>query len=331
MNHKSRTVLLAMAVSALGAACAPGRHEGPPPAVIARVKPTAAVQVAPLPPLVLAGTTTTTQRIELSFRTGGVVQQVLVNEGERVKRGQVLARLDPTELGAGLKQAEEGLERAKRTADRARVLADGRAGNRSDAEDAATAVAVAAAQLESARFVRDRAVITAPVDGRIERRLVDAGEIVGAGQALLVLAAGTATQTVTVTAPIDDKSLRFVDVGAVAVAVIDGVDVAGVVTRIGSAAGIGGQVAVELRFEDAPRELPTNVPVRVLLSTGRTALAVPALAVVDADDTGRGRILVAGDVPRSIGVHVLAVDDATVFVDVVEGDGEVAAVLLPTL
>jgi multidrug efflux system membrane fusion protein len=331
MNPRSRVVLLAMAVSIVGAACAPGRPEGPPPAVIARARPTAAVQVVPLPPLVLAGTTTTTQRIDLSFRTGGVVQQVVVNEGERVKRGQVLARLDPTELGAGLKQAEEGLERAKRTAERARVLAEGRAGNRSDAEDAATAVAVAAAQVESARFVKDRAVITAPVDGRIERRLVDSGEIVGAGQPLLVLAAGTGTKTVTVTAPVDDKSLRFIDVGATATAVIDGVDVAGVVTRLGSAAGVAGQIAVELRFENAPRELPTNVPVRVLLSTGRSALAVPALAVIDADDSGRGRLRVAGDVPRSVGVRVLAVDEAMVFVDVVDGDAAVTSVLLPTL
>jgi hypothetical protein len=36
-------------------------------------------------------------------------------------------------------------------------------------------------------------------------------------------------------------------------------------------------------------------------------------------------------VPRSIGVRVLAVDEAVVFVEVVDGDAAVTSVLLPTL
>ena len=290
--------------------------------------------MAALPPLVLAATTTTTQRLELGFRTGGVVQTVAVVEGARVKRGQVLARLDPTELGAGVKQAEEGLDRARRGADRARILADGRAGNRSDAEDALTAVAVAEAQVDAARFARDRSVIVAPVDGRIERRLADPGEVTAPGQTVLVLAQSQ-VKGVTAKAFVDDRSLRFIDVGSVASATIDGDVYAGTVTRVGGAAGPLGQVEIELRFDGVARELPTGVPLRVSLDTGRQALAVPALAVVDGDEQGRGRIFASSDPTRARAVKILAVHGGTIFVDVVDiggdDDAAVTAVVLPSL
>lgn len=295
---------------------------------MARAKQTAPVAVTALPPMTLAATTTTTQRLELSFRTGGVAQSVGVNEGARVKRGQVLARLDPTELGASVKQAEEGLERARRANERARVLADGRAGNRSDAEDATTAVEVATAQLDAARFAQARSVITAPVDGRIERRLADPGEITGPGQPVLVLAQST-QQTVTAKAYVDDRCLRFIDVGSVASAAIDGRDVNGVVTRIASAAGPLGQIEIELRFDGVTRELPTGVPLRVSLSTGQRALAIPALALTDADERGRGRVVTNAG---TVAVNVLAVDGSTVFVDVNdEHAAAIDAVVLPSL
>ncbi len=332
MNHRKPAVLAAF-MALMASACAPTSPATAVPTTKTAKAPTSvATTTQALPPLQLAALTTTPQRLELGFRTGGVVQSVLVNEGARVKKGQVLARLDPTELGASVKQAEEGLERARRAADRARVLADGRAGNRSDAEDAATAVAVAEASVDAAHFARDRGVITAPVDGRVERRLADPGEVTAPGQAVLVIAQTAGSTSITARAFVDDRSLRFVDVGSVASAVVDGVNVDGVVTRVGSAAGPAGQVEVELRFDHAPRELPTGVPLRVSLACGRSALAVPALALVDGDALGHGRVRVdaAG---RFVDVDVLAVADDTVFVDVIHAGGTVVVdrVFLPSL
>lgn len=311
--------------------CAPTAPAAVSTVKAVRAKKTAPVALAALPPVSLAATTTTAQRLELAFRTGGVVQTVAVVEGARVKRGQVLARLDPTELGAGVKQAEEGLDRARRGAERARVLAEGRAGNRSDAEDALTAVAVAEAQVDAARFARDRSVIVAPVDGRIERRLADPGEVTAPGQTVLVLAQSQA-RGATARAFVDDRSLRFIDVGSAVTATVDGVVKDGTVTRIGSAAGPLGQVELEMLFADVGRDLPTGVPLRVALITGQQALAVPALAVVDGDELGRGRIFAANDPARPLSVKILAVQGGTVFVDVKDPDvAAVTAVVLPSL
>lgn len=48
----------------------------------------------------------------LSFQTSGLVQRVLVQEGDRIRKRQVLAELDPQELKARLDQAQANLERS---------------------------------------------------------------------------------------------------------------------------------------------------------------------------------------------------------------------------
>jgi RND family efflux transporter MFP subunit len=290
------------------------------------------VQVQTLPMLVLAGTTTTTRRFELSFRSGGVVQQVNVEEGTRVRRGQVLARLDLTELAAVTSQAEEGLARAKRVAARTQALADGKAGNRSDAEDAATGVVLAQAQLDAAVFSRERGIIIAPCDGRIERRLSDPGEVAGPGQPVLVLArtnAATEQPMVTAKAFVDDRSARFVAVGSSADTVVDGAALKGVVTRIGGIA-VAGQIELEVRFDGAPRELPTGVPLKLSVMPSRSALAVPAAALLDAD-ARRAFIIDASNPGQPVAVSVLAMNEQVVFVEPNIDAKQIQRVLLPTL
>jgi len=63
--------------------------------------------------------------VDLSFKVGGVVAAVLVEEGATVKKGQLLARLDPTEVDAALRQAKDG--QAKASSRPARLLRQHRA------------------------------------------------------------------------------------------------------------------------------------------------------------------------------------------------------------
>ena len=291
----------------------------PPP-----TRPVVVVTQVELPPVPLAALTAPSQRLELSFRTGGVVQDVRVAEGALVKRGTVLARLDPTELAANVKAAEEALDRAKRAGERARALVEARAGNRADAEDAATGVAVATAQLEQARFARDRGVIIAPVDGRVERRLADPGEIVGPGQPVLVVAQNG--RGLTAKAYVDDQRLRFVEVGSVVHAQLHDAPIAGTVTRIGSSAGPLGQVEVEMSFEGAKAgDLPLGVPLHVDLVRKQLGWRVPALAVVRGHGGG-AQVFVDVDKPHGVDVRVLDVDDTDFYVD---SDTPLSTLVLP--
>jgi HlyD family secretion protein len=52
-------------------------------------------------------------RLELSFKSAGRVAEILVEEGEKVEAGEVLARLDTTDLEHAVRQAEAALKLAQ--------------------------------------------------------------------------------------------------------------------------------------------------------------------------------------------------------------------------
>ena len=137
----------------------------------------------------------------LGFQTGGRIERINVRVGDRVKAGQVIARLDTRGLGAQLASSEAVVEEARAahqlaldTANRQKQLqAQGHISQQRVDEvvsQAATAMArvdSAKAQADSIRVQIDLANITAPYDGVIVSRFADEGAIAGPGQAILEL------------------------------------------------------------------------------------------------------------------------------------------------
>ncbi len=79
------------------------------------------VKIAPLIKTEINGKTidasgqfTTADETMLSFKTGGIIAKVFVKEGDKIKKGQVLAALDMSELNTLLHQAEITFEKASR-------------------------------------------------------------------------------------------------------------------------------------------------------------------------------------------------------------------------
>lgn len=138
----------------------------------------------------------------LAFQVGGQLVRRLVDAGERVTRGQVLAEIEPADLrlqaqSARAQVAAAQAEYARASTDRARyaALVEQQLVSRStmDAQDAA--YRAAQAQLQAARAQADVAgnqagytQLRAPRDGVIAARQAEAGEIVAAGQPVFLLA-----------------------------------------------------------------------------------------------------------------------------------------------
>src|SRR3982751_2130823 len=57
-------------------------------------------------PVVSSGLITTGTESRLSFKAGGIVTSILVEEGQQVAKGQLLATLDQTEIDAQVSQAK---------------------------------------------------------------------------------------------------------------------------------------------------------------------------------------------------------------------------------
>ncbi len=62
------------------------------------------------------------QKADISFRVSGKIQKILVKEGDHVKKGQLLAELDPTDFKIILKDRQASFDTAKANFDRAKAL-----------------------------------------------------------------------------------------------------------------------------------------------------------------------------------------------------------------
>ncbi|WP_181257098.1 efflux RND transporter periplasmic adaptor subunit [Pseudaminobacter soli (ex Li et al. 2025)] len=164
------------------------------------VEPVQAEQVAS----VVAGTGSVTawQEAAISTESGGMqLTEVLVEEGDRVKKGDVLARLDSSLLRAQLTEQEAAIEQARATlasaemaSARAEKLLKSSAVSVETAEGKATAVQTGRAQVAQAeaaanriRVQVDRTEITAPFDGVIASKPAVVGSIVQAGTELMTI------------------------------------------------------------------------------------------------------------------------------------------------
>ena len=189
-----------------------------------------------------SGTLEAVTTVQVGTQVSGTVADLLADFNDIVRKGQVLARLDPSFLQAQLEQADAGLARAKADADRLRLSVEdariklARATTLSersliaatDLEAATYAVRAAVAQLKSgdaqvtqARTSVDQSrvslahtIITSPIDGVVIARNVDAGQTVAASMSsptLFVLAADLTRMRVD--AKLDESDVGHVEPG----------------------------------------------------------------------------------------------------------------------
>lgn len=143
------------------------------------------------------GTVTPAATVTVRPQVSGVITKVLFREGQLVKRGQVLAVIDPRAYRAALTQAEGAFKRDRATLENARLtLARYRTllAQDSIARQEVDTQAALVRQLEGTGDVNRGAAdaarlnvtftnVLSPVDGRVGLRVVDVGNYVGAGDA----------------------------------------------------------------------------------------------------------------------------------------------------
>ncbi len=196
------TFLLALPVlglTACGGGEAPREAQTPPAAI--------AVKVATLEPQVFAatvqapGSLVALSRVSPGTKILGRVERVVVKEGDRVRRGQLLAKLESRDLEAALGQARSGLAMAEARLDNARAQRDrmselhGRgSATEKGLEDAVAAfriaeatVAKAQADIAAARVQLDYAAIRSPRDGWVVKKSIEPGDMATPGAPLFVV------------------------------------------------------------------------------------------------------------------------------------------------
>ena len=126
--------------------------------------------------------------MRLSFKTGGLIEQINVEEGDEVAAGQILAALDLEEINAQQERAASNFKNSAADLERFSKLHADALVSLQVKQNAQLANDSAAAELQIANFNKKLSVIRAPADGRILKRFVESSELVQPGQPVLLLA-----------------------------------------------------------------------------------------------------------------------------------------------
>lgn len=213
---------LALGAALVLAACEQKQAEAPEP--VRPVKVEKVAEAADTRTIAYSGSVRAKTEAELGFRVGGKIIARLVDVGDRVEPGTVLARLDTADLDLTLKSAEAQLAAAtsqlavaESAADRAQKLFDRGFTSRSILDDRQLALDQARSSLDAARSARDQAQnqiayseLKSDVAGIVTAVRAEAGQVVASGTPVVAVARDGDKE---VAIAIPESEIRFFHVG----------------------------------------------------------------------------------------------------------------------
>jgi RND family efflux transporter MFP subunit len=291
-----RVIVLAVAAMVLSACSEPAPVEKAARAVLVR---DLAGDTTPSQPNVYVGTVSARFESDLAFRIGGKLVERRVDTGDQVKRGQVLARLDPSdvELAARAAMAQLAAAEADLTLARAElkrgedlhgsnfISASALDARRTTVQAAEARMRQARAQADVAGNQADYAVLRSDRDGVVVAAPVDPGQVLAAGQAVVRVAQPDEREIVI---HVPESRVRGYSMGQAAAvrpwAVEDKV-YAGSVREIAPAADAATRsYAVRVSVPQADELLPLGATASVAFASTDAAQIIVPMAAVTAID-----------------------------------------------
>jgi RND family efflux transporter MFP subunit len=257
-----------------------------------------------------AGQVFATDSSTLSFQVSGNVKEMRVNQGDSVKKDQVLAVLDDQPYKLDVQAAEAALQKARAQAtqasqefDRQETLynkgwvAKARLDRAQRSRDAASSqVEYATSKLNLAKRDLGLTELRAPFDGTISRKDIDAFVEVKTGQPVYEIEASGALE---MRFDIPETIISRVTLGmpmTVTLPIAQGEILQARITEIGSSAGEANAFPIKAGLDNPPPEVRSGMTVEasILLKEEGTASAylVPIAAVAPADEPGQGYVFI---------------------------------------
>ncbi len=218
----------------------------------------------------------------LSSRIQGTIDKLLVREGMKVSKGQILIRLDSRDLQADVARADADVENTKAHLDRMDQLYTQDAVSKQEMENATRAYRVAEANRKAAEAQLSYTVVRAPFDGVITEKNVEAGELASPGQPLLKMEDPRRLRLETTVAEGDLKAVSTGDRVPVVIDALGGAVLTGTVSKIFPAGDPRTHTfMVKVDVPETPG-LKSGMFGRLQLDTGAAqTILVPSAAVVE--------------------------------------------------
>lgn len=223
----------------------------------------------------------------LSFAVGGTVSNMLVDEGDRVSKGQLIATLDPEQMRSNHASAKAALEQAEDAYGRMKELHGKGSLPEIKWVEAQTALERAHAAEQSARKQLADCRLYAPFSGVISKKFAEKGQNVAAGTQVVKL---VAVGRMKVKIAVPENEMAQITIGQkadVTIEALGGASMQGTVTEKGVAADpLSRSYEVKISLPKADRKLLPGMVADVALRGGTSPAAciLPA-HIVQIDET----------------------------------------------
>jgi multidrug efflux system membrane fusion protein len=263
-------------------------------------------------PVHSSGIVTSSRETRLSFKTGGLIAQINVEEGARVRKGDVLATLNLSEIQSQLIQVKNGYEKALRDYTRAKNLYTDSVATLEQLQNAETGMNVAKANLDLVEFNLDHSRIIAPDNGTILKRLAETNEMIAPGYPVFVF--GTDARFWKIKTGLADRDFVKIQTGDSARVTMDawpGVTFTAIVSQISESANpLTGTYEIELELQSGGYKLASGFVANLEIHPARRQLfnVIPVESLVQAEGH-TGYVYVVNDsmIARKVKVEVSAV------------------------
>jgi len=193
-QHFIPLFLVTVVAVSLSAGCARKKaDEGSSAGAASAAVPVQVVEVAPVmrsdlrEAMSVVGSLEANESAQIRPEVSGLVQGIYFEEGQAVTRGQLLMKIDDSELRAQYAQVEARFDLATRNVERSENLSESRTIPQSEYDRARSEFAVARAELEVLKLRIEKTSVKAPFDGVTGARLISPGDYVTSGSVLTTL------------------------------------------------------------------------------------------------------------------------------------------------
>ena len=235
-------------------------------------------------PIQCSGILSKKSEMKLSFKTGGVILKIPVDEGDLVQEHELLASLNLSEINAHASQVAQALKKATRDYSRVQNLYHDSVATLENLQNSSTALQVARSRNHIAQFNLKYSVIRAPANGRILKRLAEPNEIIAPGHPVFFFSSTANDWVVRCNLPDLDRVLvHFLDSAKVFFDAYPNIPFRATVTELGDWADpYTGTYEIELKVASDTLELVSGFigKVSVYPTQTRKSVMIPAGSLV---------------------------------------------------
>ena len=296
--------------------------------------------------IVASGQLASKEETKLSFKTGGIIKNVRVSEGQFVRKGQLMAELNMDEINAQAEQAQLGVKQSSITLENAKLalklaerdyrntkgLYEDSVATLEQLENVETQLSNARNQIEAAQtgldfsqknktianFNVEHSRIVAPASGMILKKLASSNELIGPGNPVFLF--GSKEQAQVIRISLTDKDIIHVNLGDKAQVKFDAYpnqSFEGTVRELASMADpYTGTYEVEVQIRANGNRLLNGFIGRVELMTksSQDVLSIPIDALVSADKNTAQIFIIENELAQKRSVEIFEMKGKTLLI-----------------